>query len=528
MSTPPGAEARQPQKVADYTSDLRTLGQEMPSHLCPLFNPATHYVYEWQPYWIICPSADCLRIGTGSVDPIVPGRDLFCLRFENQLGLARAQAYAQGRPLGAPLYLEVLSPKFPTPGEHLAFYHTLLDELFIRATRLPFTFSAPTGRGVVEALRPPTPLFTLHFLCQYAPALRQALTIIQAAPHRQLRDNPRRVPLAEAAEADADVLLSILHNPQEWQPTSRAFPLAVALKGRAPARVWQRRPEETADTPENRFVLHFLQQVLVAAEGLPAQPWWRNVPLDRQGCVREAASLLHQALALAPLDEVGPMQRLPFSSQVLLRREGYREMLALWRLFQQARRPLFAPLQQAIELRDIATLYEFWVFFALVEEIGVCLGESPVIDLRPSDKRGLEWHSEARFGEKGTLVYSRGFRRPTSYSLPLRPDFTWMVGGRPEVVLDAKFHLERAELEAGEEEDTPQATAKRADLYKMHTYRDALGVRAAVAVYPGDEAVFYECAWGKRPGITLSELLLGEARGIGALPMRPGRMGREG
>ena len=80
MSTLPGAEAPQLQKVADHTSDLTTLGQEIPSHLCSLFNPATHYVYEWQPYWIICPDADCLRIGTGSVDPIVPVRDLFCLR----------------------------------------------------------------------------------------------------------------------------------------------------------------------------------------------------------------------------------------------------------------------------------------------------------------------------------------------------------------------------------------------------------------------------------------------------------------
>jgi hypothetical protein len=457
-------------------------------------------------------------VGTKDAECVPQG--LFRLRFENQLGLTRVQAYAQGRPFGGPRYLEVLSPKFPTPGEHLTFYGILLGDLFARAARLPFTFSGPTSRGVVEALRPPTPLFTLHFLCQYTPALRQALAIIQAAPHRRLRDNPERVPLAEATEADADVLLSILQNPQDWLP-ARGFPLAVAFKGHAPARVWQRRPEETTDTPENRFVLHFLRQVLVAAESLPAQPWWKNVPHDRQTIVREMASLLRQAVILAPFDAVGPMQRLPFSSQVLLRREGYRQMLELWQRFQQARRPLFTPSQQAIEVRDIAALYEFWAFFALVEEIGVCLKESPVIDLHPSDEHGLDWRSEARFGNKGTLVYNRGFSRPTSYSLPLRPDFTWMVGGRPVVVLDAKFRLERADLEKEEDEDTPQATAKRADLYKMHTYRDALGVRAAVAVYPGDVAVFYDCAQGKRDELALRDLLLGEVCGIGALPMRP-------
>jgi len=506
---------------------LEFVGPNTPESISPAlhhaFAPATLCVREWTEYYVQCPGADRLSVGSEGAERVPQGP--FRLRFENQLGLTSVQAYAQGRPLGKPLYLEVLSGKFPTPEEHLSFYRVLLDDLFIRAARLPLTFSGPTSRGVVEALRPPTPLFTLHFLCQYASALRRALTIIQAAPHRQLRDNPQRVPLAVATEADADVLLSILHNPQEWVP-ARGFSLAVALKGHAPVHVWQRLPEETADTPENRFILHFLRQVLIAAEGLPTQPWWSNVPAERQRIVRETASLLRQTMALSPFDEVGLMQRLPFSSQVLLRREGYREMLTLWQPFQQARRPLFAPLQKAIELRDIATLYEFWAFFALVEEIAVCTGESPAIDLRPSDEHGLKWSSEARFGETGKLIYNLSFSRSSarysSYSLPLRPDFTWEHNGRPVLVLDAKFRLERAELEEGEDEDTPQATAKRADLYKMHTYRDALGVRAAVAVYPGDEDMFYDHAQGRHTRFTLCELLLGEACGIGALPMKPG------
>ena len=77
-----------------------------------------------------------------------------------------------------------------------------------------------------------------------------------------------------------------------------------------------------------------------------------------------------------------------------------------------------------------------------------------------------------------------------SYSVPLRPDFTWKRNGQAEVVFDAKFRLERLDI-AGEDDGSPETTAKRADLYKMHTYRDALGVRAAVAVYPGNETVLY-------------------------------------
>ena len=483
------------------------------------FAPATGCLYEWKDYWLECPSVDRLHVGSTWVEPIA--RDLFCLRFENQLGLTSLQPFATGRPLClSPLYVEVISTKFPTPAAHLGFFRTLLDDLFARAARLPFTFSGPTSRSVSESLRPPTPLFTLHFLCQHASRLRAALAIIQATPHHRLSDYPAVVPLAEAAEADADVLISILHAPQEWVPAG-GFLLAERLQGHAPARVWQRRPEETTDTPENRFVLAFLRQVLTAAEVLPTQRWWGNVPSDRQAIVRETASLLRQAILHPMFDEVGPLHHLPLASQVLLRREGYRDLLELWQMFQHARRPLFGQFQQAMEVRDIAALYETWAFFALVEEIAVQVGESPAIDLRLSDERGLEWQAEARFGSAGKLVYN--WQWP-GYSGPLRPDFTWVRDGQPEVVLDAKFRLERPDLEVSEDEDTPQARAQRADLYKMHTYRDALGVRAAVAVYPGDKSRFYCYSGERREDVALREVLCGDLSGIGALAMQPGRV----
>ncbi len=503
-------------------SSFEPVPDPIPVHLCHAFAPATHYVCEWKDYWLECPGADRLRVGTERIKP--KARDLFLLRFENQLGLTSIQPFAGERPLCPPIYIEVLSPKFPSPDAHLRFFRTLLDDLFARAARLPFTIRGPTGRGVREVPRPPTPLFTFHFLCQHAPRLRTALTIIQAMPHRQLRDHPAFVPLTEVAEADADVLLFILHTPREWVPAS-GFPLAERLQGHAPTRVWQRRPVETTDTPENRFVQHFLRQVLTAAEALPDQRWWLKVPSERRVLVRETICLLRQALVHPMFDEVGPLQRLPLNSQVLLRREGYRDLLGLWQRFHQARRPLFEPLQEAIEVRDIATLYEIWVFFALIEEIATQVKESPAVDFHFSEEKGMEWEAWARFGRMGTLVYNRGWRK-RSYSVPLRPDFTWMQGGEPQVVLDAKFRLERRDLEGVEEEEEskPEAVARRTDLYKMHTYCDALGVRAAVAVYPGDETLFYDRARGRRRSMALKEVLLGDLEGIGALAMSPGNM----
>lgn len=176
----------------------------VPPHLLGAFAPATHCLYEWAEYVVEHPEADRLRVGGAWVEPLARG--VFVVHFKNQLGLASLRLYAGTRPLHPPAWVEVLSPKLPAPEQHLAFYRTLLDDLFARAARLPFALSAETARGVRESLRPPSPLFTLHYLLQHGERLRAALSTVLGAPHRRLLDHPAWVPLADASEADADVL----------------------------------------------------------------------------------------------------------------------------------------------------------------------------------------------------------------------------------------------------------------------------------------------------------------------------------
>ncbi len=482
--------------------------------LADAFAPATCCLYEWVEYFAQYEDADSLRVGGEQIGPIAPG--LFRVRFENHLGLAAIQPFRGGTPLCPPEWVEIISPKLGTPEAHLRFLRALLDDLFRHAARIPFTFRAQTGRGVVETMRPPTPLFVLYFLHEYVDDLHRALDVVLGAPHRQLLDRSDFVRLADATEADADVLIGILQSPDEWARAT-GFPLAERLGGHAPARVWQRLPEETFDTPENRFVRAFLWEVLTAAGTLTTCRWWSNVLPEHRDAIHRMAERLRHVLTRSVFGDIGPMYYLPSSSQVLLRRDGYRDLLRLWRVFHQARRPLFERLRRAMELRDVATLYEVWAFFALATEIGEVLSETPAAELHTSDVRGLDWGARVRFGERGTLVYNEYER---SYSVPLRPDFTWMVQGKADVVLDAKFRLDRQTLEGGD--DTPEATAKRADLYKMHTYRDALGVRAAVGIYPGDTSIFHHTNGKRSWDFTLRDLMTGDYTGVGALAMRAG------
>jgi uncharacterized protein len=487
----------------------------IPAESAAIFAPATQLLYEWTDYLIDAPGATMLRVGGELLKPIRSG--LFAVRFENQLGRTTIQPYLDHRPLAPATTVEVLSRKFTDPQAYHRFFSTLLDDLFLRAARLPFTFSAQTNRSVTETMQPPSPLFAFHFLCQEAAGLRAALATVQAAPHQVLADSPIYVPIHEASEVGPEVLIGILQAPDSWVE-ARGLPFSRQLKQRAPSHVWQRRPEETFDTPENRFVLAFIRTLAAAAELIPMQRWWNNVPSHRQRTIREVSSLLRQVIAHPMFDAVGTLHQVPSASQVLLRRAGYRELRELWQLFHRARRPLFQPLQHAIDLRDIAQLYEIWAFFALAETIGDLCGTTPVLELRLSDVDGLGWEAKAHVGTAGVLVYNAYGR---SYSVALRPDYTWHGAGGDTVVLDAKFRLDRQLLDEASTSQIALATAKVADIYKMHAYRDALSVRAAVIIYPGDIALFYNQDTRKRQTLALQELLFTKLAGIGALPFRP-------
>ncbi|MDQ3540050.1 MAG: hypothetical protein M3440_05125, partial [Chloroflexota bacterium] len=225
----------------------------------------------------------------------------------------------------------------------------------------------------------------------------------------------------------------------------------------------------------------------------------------------------------APL---APMVVTPTQSRVLQHKDGYRELARLWQVFQRSREPIFEQMQNAIDLRNVADLYELWLLFELIDEVAEITGEEPV-PVPVVDVFGIPGQRyQVRFGAHGTLHYNRTM--PTYSRIPLRPDYLWEPSCGSRVVLDAKFRMRRPAVFLGEvREDTEntgspdKACAKSDDLTKMHAYRDAIpGVRAAVVLYPGTESVFRDVTRGRQT-VSLAELMEGDWRGVGAIPMVP-------
>jgi len=290
----------------------------------------------------------------------------------------------------------------------------------------------------------------------------------------------------------------------------------------APQQVWQRESEESFDTPENRFVKHFLHALLATIGRLTEEHWWQKEQSgidDRKEQILALAAEIEDGLRHDVFDTVGLMQQFPAASQVLMRREGYRQMRELWQSFFCAREPFFAPLQEQIDLRQVDKLYEYWVFFKLVRQIAETL-EVDVSKVRIrvdlSNAGGLSSKTCAEFGEYGKLLYNK---KGDSYGAAVRPDFLWQPSERSSKVrptaFDAKFRLKR------DARDGLAARPKNDDLLKMHAYRDALKLKAAIICYPGNVADYHATHKEQSQNIDLKELLTSEQgwQGVGAMPM---------
>lgn len=257
-----------------------------------------------------------------------------------------------------------------------------------------------------------------------------------------------------------------------------------------------------------------------------------------------------------------PLTVMPLASPTLQRRAGYRQVLAAWlslgvaaQLEWDAAEDLFGG-----GLRDVATLYEYWGFFRMLrltyslndpeaeppraawDALFAVTGKGIEIRLAAGKRLALPPVVWTLDGDKVTveLRYNWTFSGSASSDDPLaapeaeagrsvtrdmRPDYTFVLehdGEHRYVHFDAKYRVDGiwfdthpdAQLDADAHKENERAgTTKRADLLKMHSYRDAIpGTVGAYVVFPG-EMEAGPTLW-RRPGEPVA--------GVGAVPLRPG------
>jgi hypothetical protein len=289
-------------------------------------------------------------------------------------------------------------------------------------------------------------------------------------------------------------------------PADHAF---AARARNVPARITATRHTHDFDTPENRWVKFALTQIrdflAHAARALRAGGVeWQMPAMRAAQCER----VMTQWLSHSSFASLSPLREWPLHSAVLQRKAGYRDVLQLWlrfgahaQLTWDAADDLFHAGQ-----RDTAQLYEYWLFFQLLD--GFCarfdVPTPPAQSLIERSANG--WTLRLKHGDAGLPIhgtrdgihaqfqYNRTFAAPReSWTMALRPDFTfsfWPAGMTQDEAM-AQGRLMHLHFDAKYRVDKPgdvldERGTNRDDLLKMHAYRDAIHHTAgAFVLFPG-------------------------------------------
>lgn len=357
-----------------------------------------------------------------------------------------------------------------------------------------------------------------------------ALQRILSFPHERLSSFSDSVgtdrPIRWTASA---VRQMVAGNPRRAVPDNHPLRLSAGLSSVA-GRVEVPRKARDLDTPENRFVKFALREFLsflTHAQSVFEKHagWGASAALAK----RLAASI-EDWLGRGLFRAIGEMRFVSLGSPVLQRKAGYRELLRWWLRFRTAAELSWEGGEDLFRAgqRDVASLYEYWLFFELLDWFcRKCRGGrrpdvKELVDGLDQDSPNLKLKKRLELGPfigtfagqsrqlKVRFDYNRRFEvtherdAAGSWTRRLHPDYTltfWPVSltedeaARRELLVhvhfDAKYRLEDignlfGASENDEMDEELDGNYKRQDLLKMHAYRDAIKrSQGAYVLYPG-------------------------------------------
>lgn len=306
-----------------------------------------------------------------------------------------------------------------------------------------------------------------------------------------------------------------------------------------PTKIDSTRKIESLDTAENRFIKHALEEFLFFCENCDLKfEKYSTAKFESSTLVTKISTLLNQSF----FKQISRPTSLKLNSPVLQRKSGYREVLNAWLKFDLAAKLIWHGGDNVYDAgkKDIATLYEYWLFFKLLDLF------KEVFEIEPKSIEELIQYDKGQLSlnlKQGTAIAMQGvYKSPSrnlniqfsynrsfgggktfpnsgSYTTTLRPDYTLSIwpeeitdardAEKTELIthihFDAKYKVknfyeliskskdeelseeENIELIKEETEEIKKGTFKNQDLLKMHAYKDAIRrTGGAYVLYPGE------------------------------------------
>lgn len=287
--------------------------------------------------------------------------------------------------------------------------------------------------------------------------------------------------------------------------------------------------KESLDTSENRFIKHALETFSKFCMDIGNHP---NAGERLQYEANVVTEKLENNLQHSLFKEISRPTTLKLNSPTLQKKEGYREVLKVWLKFDLAAKLVWNGGEDVYSggKKDIATLYEYWLFFKLLDVLKsifeiepkelekLIVPSSNELSLQLKQGRFTALNGKytkenrdlnIRFNYNRSFVGNNNISKAGSWTTTLRPDYTlsiWPTNlketqaeAKEQIVhihFDAKYKIaninqileNKQDDELNDEKkDNLKGIYKNADLLKMHAYKDAIRrTSGAYVLYPGD------------------------------------------
>ena len=340
--------------------------------------------------------------------------------------------------------------------------------------------------------------------------------------HSQLKNHTQTVPISFASNVNQNTLKDIVSKPNNLFKSGSDFKIVNKLNGYVPREVEQTKHEDVIDIPENRFFKYFLELIHDLVEKLleNAEEGYIN---DKLLSFRDEIGYF---LSNKFFNHISSMEYVPFNSQILQKKEGYREIFQYFLMLEFSFRLSWNEVNDQFKgfEKKLSELYEYWCYFKLLKVLNdLSIRKINFEDVFEINKD--KWSIRIKKGVKSLkrfklmlygyeievdLFYNLRFSDDSkyrSYSLAFKPDYTLLVkiGEVTNYIhFDAKYRSELEivdfydkivsnkslddEIDERDSLEEKEYVFKDGDIYKMHTYKDSiLMTEGSYVLYPGNK-----------------------------------------
>ena len=403
-------------------------------------------------------------------------------------------------------------------------YSSMISDLSQHSLSLIFDTKSPLYQEFELDLRQKETFYEDFMFLEYlfrADNLPSIFEYLSNNLHSQLKNHIINVPVSFASNVNQNTLKNIVTKPNNLFKSDADFEIVHKLNGYIPYELDQIKHEDVIDIPENRFFKYFLELIRDLIENL--------IVNSKEGYINDKLLYFRDEieyyLSSKFFNHISTMDHVPFNSQILQKKEGYREIFHYFLMLEFSFKLSWNELNSQFRgfEKKLSELYEYWCYFKLLKVLNDLsinkINFEDVFEINKDNwsvgiKRGVKSvkHFKLMLYDneiKIDLFYNLRFSDNSqykSYSLAFRPDYTLLVsisGHTHYIHFDAKY---RSELEIGNfyskidktSNDLDEEINKRDDLeekdyifkdgdiYKMHTYKDSiLKTEGSYVLYPG-------------------------------------------